>query len=71
MVRRSYTQLIDDLNGKSAQKSVRFGIDGVEYEIDLSEENAIALRRALSQYMAVARKAPRAVRDKTGGAPRL
>ena len=32
--------LVDDLDGGSADETVRFGLDGVSYEIDLSSGNA-------------------------------
>lgn len=57
MAQRVQIDLIDDLNGEVAQETVRFGVDGTEYEIDLTTENAEKLRSALSQYVDVARKA--------------
>ena len=33
--------LVDDLDGGSADETVRFGLDGVSYEIDLSADNAV------------------------------
>lgn len=32
--------LVDDLDGEPAAETVRFGIDGATYEIDLSTDNA-------------------------------
>jgi hypothetical protein len=32
--------LIDDLDGGPAEETIRFGIEGAEYEIDLSGKNA-------------------------------
>jgi len=43
--------LVDDTGGSSAAESVRFGVDGVGFEIDLSAENAAYLRRAFSPWM--------------------
>src|SRR5207245_10053153 len=43
---RVQTLLIDDLDGGEAEGTVRFGLDGAEYEIDLSAGHAGALRRA-------------------------
>jgi hypothetical protein len=48
--------LTDDLDGGEADESVQFAIDGVSYEIDLSEANAEALREALAPYVEVARR---------------
>lgn len=50
-------RLIDDLDGKAADETVEFGIDGKTYEIDLSEANAGKLRDALAAYVAAARRA--------------
>ena len=57
MAQRVQVQLVDDLNGEEAQETVRFGLDGSEYEIDLTTDNASELRSALSRYVDVARKA--------------
>ncbi|MHA7239574.1 histone-like nucleoid-structuring protein Lsr2 [Arthrobacter sp. TMS1-12-1] len=50
-------QLLDDLNGEEAQETVRFGVDGTDYEIDLTTENTEKLRSVLSEYADKARKA--------------
>jgi len=39
--------LVDDLDEGSADETVRFGLDGVSYEMDLSTANAESLRKAL------------------------
>lgn len=57
MAQRVQVELIDDLNGEEAQETVRFGVDGTDYEIDLTNENAEKLRSALSGYVENARKA--------------
>jgi hypothetical protein len=51
------TLFIDDLDGSEAEGTVRFGLDGTEYEIDLNAEHAQALRDTLARYMQVARRA--------------
>jgi hypothetical protein len=51
------TLLIDDLDGSEAEGTVRFGLDGAEYEIDLNAEHAQALRDALARYVGAARRA--------------
>lgn len=51
------TQLVDDLDGSEAVENVPFGVDGQDYEIDLSEVHAKELRDALSVYTSCARKA--------------
>jgi len=50
-------QLIDDLDGSEADGTVRFGLDGTEYEIDLSAGHARELRGALARYVGGARRA--------------
>jgi hypothetical protein len=49
-------RLIDDLDGGTAAETVGFGIDGKNYEIDLSSGNAGKLRDALASYVAAARR---------------
>lgn len=56
MVSRTIVQLTDDVDGKPATETVRFGLDGREYEIDLSERNAKAMRRALEPWTSAARR---------------
>jgi hypothetical protein len=60
------TLLIDDLDGGEAEETVRFGLDGTEYEIDLSAKNADALRRAVRRYVDAARRAPGAAARRPG-----
>jgi len=48
--------LIDDIDGGEADETVRFGLDGVQYEIDLSEAHASELRAALADYTSAARR---------------
>ncbi len=62
-------RLIDDLDGKAADETVEFGIDGKVYEIDLSESNAGKLRDALASYVAAARRAGGRRRAAAGSAP--
>lgn len=46
VVQKRQTLLIDDLNSSKADGTVRFGLDGTEYEIDLNAEHAQAMRTA-------------------------
>lgn len=57
MAQRVQVQLIDDLNGEEAHETVRFGLEGTDYEIDLTSENAEKLRSVLSEYVEKGRKA--------------
>ncbi|MDQ4046977.1 MAG: Lsr2 family protein [Actinomycetota bacterium] len=61
--------LVDDLDGGSADETVRFGLDGVGYEIDLSSANASELRSALERFVSAARKTSggRPARGKAAG----
>ena len=49
-------ELIDDIDGKPAAETVAFGIDGREFEIDLSEKNAKAMRKAIEVFIGSARR---------------
>ncbi len=53
MAKETITKLIDDLDGGEAQETVKFGLDGHSYEIDLSARNASRLRAALAPYLEV------------------
>ncbi len=56
MAQRVNVVLVDDIDGNDAVETVTFALDGVEYEIDLSEGNADKLREALSLYIGHARR---------------
>ena len=57
MAQKIQTLFIDDLDGSEAEGTVRFGLDGAEYEIDLNAEHAQALRDVLARYVHAARRA--------------
>jgi hypothetical protein len=48
--------LIDDIDQSKAAETVRFGVDGAAYEIDLSAEHASELRSTIGRYIKVARR---------------
>jgi hypothetical protein len=60
MAQKVTTHLVDDLTGDTIDegkgRTVSFSFDGNHYEIDLSDDNADALREAFSDYVAAARK---------------
>ncbi|GAB2735452.1 histone-like nucleoid-structuring protein Lsr2 [Nocardioides pakistanensis] len=56
MAQRVNVILVDDLDGDDAAETVSFGLDGVEYEIDLNENNAAELRQALGRYIEAGRR---------------
>lgn len=59
MAERIQVELVDDIDGSPAQQTVTFALDGVTYEIDLSEQHAQALRSVLSRYIDCARSPQR------------
>jgi Lsr2 len=50
------TLFIDDIDGGAAEGTVRFALDGTEYEIDLNAKHSDELRSALGRYVSHARK---------------
>jgi hypothetical protein len=52
------TLFIDDLDGSPAEGTVRFGLDGTDFEIDLNAGHAQALRGVLAPYVSAARRGP-------------
>lgn len=56
MSSKTVVEFIDDLDGSHAHATVRFGYEGLEYEVDLSEKNVAVLRDALTPFIEVARK---------------
>jgi hypothetical protein len=59
MAKQVITLLTDDLDGGEADRTVEFGLDGVNYTIDLSEKNAGKLRKALDPYLGAATRVGR------------
>jgi len=62
MAQRVTVELEDDLDGGPADETLRFGLDGKEYEIDLRKTNASKFRRQIAPYLDHARKAGRGQR---------
>lgn len=60
MAQRTITTLVDDLDGTDLEpgsgQTIRFGLDGRAYEIDLSDDNAQTLHEALGPYVMAARR---------------
>ena len=71
MARKIQTLFIDDLDGSQAEGTVRFGLDGTEYEIDLNAGHAQELRDALSRYVGAARRVGGAARRPAARGGRL
>ena len=59
MARREIVVLEDDLDGGKADETVKFALDGVQYEIDLSDKNATKLRGAFADYISHSRRVGR------------
>jgi hypothetical protein len=68
MASRVVVEFTDDLNGKPAEETVTFGLDGVNYEIDLTSKNAAALRKAFQPWQESARRTGAAKRGKRAAA---
>jgi nucleoid-associated protein Lsr2 len=66
MAQKITVALEDDLDGGPADETVRFGLGGTEYEIDLSKKNAAAFRRKIAPFIEHARKAGRGPRRRPG-----
>lgn len=56
MAQKHVIELIDDLDGSTATQSLTFSLDGVDYEIDLNDDNAGELRTSLSKFADAARR---------------
>lgn len=56
MAQETIVQLLDDIDGKPADETVLFALDGVAYEIDLRTRNADKLRKTLAPYVEKGRK---------------
>lgn len=56
MAQKVQTLFIDDIDGGEAEGTVRFALDGTEYEIDLNAKHTEELRSALGKYVTNARK---------------
>lgn len=75
MAQKTVVLFEGDLDGGEAAGTLRFALEGVAYEIDLSENNAANLRAALAPYVQAGRRicgrratGPSAPRVHAGGA---
>ena len=71
LARKIHVQLIDDLSGEDAQETIRFSLDGTNYEIDLSADNAAELRGTLERYAAKGRRLRGPTGPRAGRAPSM
>jgi len=78
MAQRMIVQLTNDLDGKPIPddkgETIRFSLDRTDYEIDLADKNAKALRDTLAKYVTAARRTGAGTRStsraRAGGATR-
>lgn len=56
MAQKVQVTLVDDVDGSPATETVQFALDGVSYEIDLSDAHAAALRESLAEWVSHARR---------------
>lgn len=56
MVSKMTVVLEDDVDGTAAAETVRFSLDGVSYEIDLSNANAEKLRTTFAPWIGSSRR---------------
>jgi hypothetical protein len=67
MAQKVLVEMLDDLDRSPATHTIPFGLDGISYEIDLSDDNATALREELARFISAGRKTGgRKVRVATG-----
>jgi hypothetical protein len=69
VAQRTQVLFVDDIDGSEAVGTVRFGLGGSEYEIDLSQEHADQLAAAVGPYLAAARKVASARRPAAKARP--
>jgi hypothetical protein len=70
MAQKVAVTYVDDIDGSKAAETVAFGLDGAQYEIDLSARNAKSLRKALAEFQAAGRRVPSAGALVSGGGGR-
>jgi len=61
--------LVDDIDGSVAAETVSFGLDGRQFDIDLSADHAAQLRDVLAEFVAAARRGEGRSRRRAAPAP--
>jgi hypothetical protein len=56
VAQKTVVELVDDIDGGEADETVTFALDGVDFRIDLSSQNANRLRETLAHYVGHARR---------------
>ena len=59
MAKQIIHKLVDDLDGGDADETVKFALDGIQYEVDLSGKNAEKLRDIFAAYVGAGAKVAR------------
>ena len=71
MAKKVTVTLVDDFDGEgAADETVEFGLDGVSYEIDLSNKNAAKLRNDLKAWVDAGRRVGGRRRGRSAGSGR-
>lgn len=61
--------IIDDISGETGARTRRLSLDGVDYEIDLTDASFAELRRLLKPYLRAARTTQRTPGQTARGIP--
>ena len=69
MAQRTQILYVDDIDGGQAEGTVRFGLAGTDYEIDLSKKHADQFTKAIAPYIDAARKVSPSRRAVRGSRP--
>ena len=69
MAQRTQILYVDDIDGSAAEGTVRFGLDGTEYEIDLNKKHSDQLAKAIRPYIDAARQVSSSRRATRGSRP--
>jgi hypothetical protein len=56
MAKRVTESLVDDIDGSAASTTIRFAVDGTEYEMDLNDRNAEEFHEHMAPYISAARR---------------
>jgi hypothetical protein len=56
MARKLEVKLVDDIDGGEADETLKFGLDGVSFEIDVNAKHAEELRASLAKFILGARR---------------
>ena len=69
MAQRTQVLYVDDIDGSAAEGTMRFGLGGVDYEIDLNKKHADQLAKAIGPFIEAARRVPSSRRPARGARP--